>query len=88
MALIGDEDSRPGLIGYEERNKPLYSEVEEETIDRITREFEQKKRETVLDLTMNQIIEKLKSMGPSYLMKPKLSYFSFLVQNPSVPYFY
>ena len=29
MALIGDEDSRPGLIGYEERNKPLYSEVEE-----------------------------------------------------------
>ena len=21
MALIGDEDSRPGLIGYEERNR-------------------------------------------------------------------
>ena len=62
MALIGDEDSRPGLIGYEERNKPLYSEVEEETSDRITREFEQKKRETVLDLTMNQIIENTVNM--------------------------
>ena len=57
MALIGETDSRPGLIGYEEQNKPLYSEVEEETTRRIMQEYEQKKNETVLDLTLNQIIE-------------------------------
>ena len=30
MALIGETESRPGLIGYEETNKPLYSEFETE----------------------------------------------------------
>ena len=26
MAILTETDSRPGLIGYEETNKPLYSE--------------------------------------------------------------
>ena len=28
MAILTETDSRPGLIGYEETNKPLYSEIE------------------------------------------------------------
>jgi len=57
MALIGETDSRPGLIGYEEQNKPLYSEIEVETTKKILREYEQTKNETILDLTLNDIIE-------------------------------
>ena len=30
MAILTETDSRPGLIGYEETNKPLYSEFETE----------------------------------------------------------
>ena len=62
MALIGETDSRPGLIGYEEINRPLYSEIEEETTRRVMQEYEQTKNETVLDLTLNQIIEKTVNM--------------------------
>jgi len=62
MALIGETDSRPGLIGYEETNKPLYSEIETETTQRILREYEQKQKETVLDLTLNQIVDNTVSM--------------------------
>ena len=57
MALIGETDSRPGLIGFEEQNKPLYSEIEVETTKKILREYEQTKNETILDLTLNDIIE-------------------------------
>ncbi len=57
MALIEDTESRPGLIGYEETNQPLYSEFEEETTKKIMKEYEQKNRETILDLTLNKIIE-------------------------------
>jgi hypothetical protein len=57
MALIGETDSRPGLIGYEESNTPLYSEIEEESTRKILQEYEQKDPETILDLTLNEIIE-------------------------------
>ena len=57
MALIGETDSRPGLIGYEETNKPLYSEIETEQTRRILQEYEQKEPDTILDLTLNEIIE-------------------------------
>ena len=30
MALIEETESRPALIGYEERNQPLYTEIEKE----------------------------------------------------------
>tara|TARA_B100000214_G_C23727928_1_gene517417 strand:- start:65 stop:466 length:402 start_codon:yes stop_codon:yes gene_type:complete len=62
MALIAETDSRPGLIGYEETNKPLYSEIETETTEKIMREYEQKKRETILDLTLNDIIDNTVNM--------------------------
>ena len=62
MALISDTDSRPGLIGYEETNKPLYSEIETETSKKILKEYEQTYHETVLDLTLNQIIENTVAM--------------------------
>ena len=62
MALIAETDSRPGLIGYEETNKPLYSEIETETTAKIMREYEQKYRETVLDLTVNEIIDNTVNM--------------------------
>jgi len=62
MALISDTDSRPGLIGYEETNKPLYSEIEMETSQKILKEYEQRYNETVLDLTLNQIIENTVAM--------------------------
>ena len=57
MAILTETDSRPGLIGYEETNKPLYSDIETETTKKILREYEQKKQETILDLTLNQIID-------------------------------
>ena len=62
MALISDTDSRPGLIGYAETNKPLYSEIETETTKKILREYEQTYNETVMDLTLNQIIENTVTM--------------------------
>ena len=62
MSLISDTDSRPGLIGYEETNKPLYSEIETETSKKILQEYEQTYHETVLDLTLNQIIENTVTM--------------------------
>ena len=39
MAILTETDSRPGLIGYEETNKPLYSEIETETTKKILREY-------------------------------------------------
>ncbi len=73
MALIAETDSRPGLIGYEETNKPLYSEIETETTAKIMREYEQKYRETVLDLTLNEIIDNTVNMvgnfTKDYMMK-------------------
>ena len=62
MALIGDTESRPGLIGYEETNKSLYSEIETESSKKILQEYEQTYHETVLDLTLNQIIENTVTM--------------------------
>ena len=38
MALLTETDSRPGLIGYEETNKPLYSEFETETTKKILKD--------------------------------------------------
>lgn len=73
MALIGESDSRPGLIGYEETNKPLYSEIEVETSKRILKEYEQKQPETILDLTLNEIVENTVDMvgnfSNEYLLK-------------------
>ena len=62
MAILTETDSRPGLIGYEETNKPLYSDIETETTKKILREYEQKKQETILDLTLNQIIDNTVTM--------------------------
>tara|TARA_Y100000389_G_scaffold203397_1_gene251694 strand:+ start:569 stop:976 length:408 start_codon:yes stop_codon:yes gene_type:complete len=73
MALIGESDSRPGLIGYEETNKPLYSEIEIESTNRILKEYEQKIPETIFDLTLNQIVEDTVDMvgnfSNEYLLK-------------------
>lgn len=73
MALIGETDSRPGLIGYEETNKPLYSEIEVETSKHILKEYEQKQPETILDLTLNEIVENTVDMvgnfSNEYLLK-------------------
>ena len=66
MALIADTDSRPGLIGYEETNKPLYSEIETETTKKILREYEQKESETILDLTLNQILDNTVAMAGDF----------------------
>ena len=62
MALISETDSRPGLIGYEETNKPLYSPYEIEKTNEIIKEYEQKKRETILDLTLDEIINNTVAM--------------------------
>lgn len=62
MALLTETDSRPGLIGYEETNKPLYSEFETETTKKILKEYEKKDRETILDLTLNQIVDNTVTM--------------------------
>ena len=62
MAILTETDSRPGLIGYEETNKPLYSEIETETTKKIIREHVQKKQETILDLTLNEIIDNTVTM--------------------------
>ena len=73
MALIGETDSRPGLIGYEETNKPLYSQYETEKTREIMKEYEQKKKETILDLTLNEIINNTVSVVADftndYMMK-------------------
>jgi len=73
MALLAETESRPGLIGYEETNKPLYSEIETETTKKILREYEQKNPETILDLTLNQIIDNTVSMvgdfSHNYMLK-------------------
>ena len=73
MALLTETDSRPGLIGYEETNKPLYSEIETETTKKILREYEQKKHETVLDLTLDKIVDNTVTMvgdfSRDYLLK-------------------
>ena len=73
MALIGDTDSRPGLVGYEETNKSLYSEIETEKSKKILQEYEQTYRETVLDLTLNEIIENTVDMignfSDNYMLK-------------------
>ena len=64
---------RPGLIGYEETNKPLYSEFEIETTEKILKEYEQKQPETILDLTLNEIVENTVEMvgnfSNEYLLK-------------------
>ena len=62
MAILTETDSRPGLIGYEETNKPLYSEFETETTKKILKEYEKKDRETILDLTLNQIVDNTVTM--------------------------
>ena len=62
MALLTETDSRPGLIGYEETNKPLYSEFETETTKKILKEYEKKDHETILDLTLNQIVDNTVTM--------------------------
>jgi len=62
MAILTETDSRPGLIGYEETNKPLYSDIETETTKKIIREHVQKKQGTILDLTLNEIIDNIVTM--------------------------
>jgi len=62
MALLSDTESRPGLIGYEETNKPLYSDIEIETSKKILQEYEQTYNETILDLTLNDIIDNTVTM--------------------------
>jgi hypothetical protein len=57
MALIGETDSRPGLIGYEETNKPLYSDFEVEETKKHIQEYEQNDPETIFDLSLNEIVE-------------------------------
>ena len=52
MALISDTESRPALTGYEERNQPLYSEVEKGKKTEILREYEAKHKETFLELNL------------------------------------
>jgi len=67
MALISDTESRPALIGYEDRNQPLYSDFEKETKTEILREFEKKDRMTILDLTMNDIIDNTVNLSANFM---------------------
>jgi hypothetical protein len=73
MALIGDTESRPGLIGYEETNKSLYSEIETESSKKILQEYEQTYNPTIFDLTLNDIIENTATMvgdfSNNYMLK-------------------
>ena len=67
MALIEETESRPALIGYEERNQPLYTEIEKERTSEILREYEKKNQNTVLDLTMNQIIDNTVNLSANFM---------------------
>ena len=67
MALIGDTESRPALTGYEERNQPLYSEFEKNQKSEILKEYEAKKKETFLDLTMNEIIDRTVDLSANFM---------------------
>ena len=73
MAILTETDSRPGLIGYEETNKPLYSEIETEKTKQIMKEYEQKPRDTILDFTLNDIVDNTVTMvgdfTKDYIMK-------------------
>jgi hypothetical protein len=67
MALISDTESRPALTGYEDRNQPLYSEFEDKEKTEIIRKYEQKNDETVLDLTINQIIDNTVDLTANFM---------------------
>ncbi len=60
MSLLSElkpDDTRPQIAGYTDKKQDYLSEYEAEESKRLLREYTQKKNETVLDLTLNQIIE-------------------------------
>lgn len=67
MALISDTESRPALTGYESRNQPLYSDFEKNEKSEILREHEAKKSQTVLDLTIHEIIDKTVNLSSNFM---------------------
>lgn len=67
MALISDTESRPALTGYEDRNQPLYSEFEDKEKTEIIRKYEQKNNDTVLDLTINEIIDNTVDLTANFM---------------------
>lgn len=67
MALISDTESRPALTGYEDRNQPLYSEFEDKEKTEIIQKYEQKKNNTVLDLTINEIIDNTVDLTANFM---------------------
>ena len=60
MSLLSElkpDDTRPQITGYTDKKQDYLSEYEAEESKKLLREYTQKKNETILDLTLNQIIE-------------------------------
>ena len=76
MSLLSElkpDDTRPQITGFMDKKQDYLSEYENEESKKILREYTQKNRETILDLTLNQIIEN----GIQY----NLQYFPLKVSN-------
>ena len=71
--MLREHTYQKSILRYKKTNKPLYSEIETETTKKILREYEQKKHETVLDLTLDQIVDNTVTMvgdfSRDYLLK-------------------
>ena len=62
MSLLSElktDDTRPQITGFMDKKHEYLSEYETEESKKLLREYTQKKNETILDLTLNQIIENI-----------------------------
>jgi len=60
MSLLSElkpDDTRPQITGLTDKKQDYLSEYENEESKKLLREYTQKNKETVLDLSLNQIIE-------------------------------
>lgn len=60
MSLLSElkpDDTRPQISGYKDKKHEYLSKYETEESKRLLKEYTQNKKETILDLTLNQIIE-------------------------------
>lgn len=65
MSLLSElepDDSRPQISGFQDRKHDYLSKYETEESKRLLKEYSQKNKETILDLTLNQITENTVSM--------------------------
>ena len=64
MSLLSElktDDTRPQITGFMDKKHEYLSEYETEESKKLLREYTQKKNETILDLTLNEIIENIVS---------------------------